>query len=43
MRFSSKLRVGDFRVFYDVDEQTAQVHIRAVRRKEAPQQTKDIV
>lgn len=33
-----ELRVGEFRVFYDVDEQVRVVHIRAVRQK-APEQT----
>jgi mRNA-degrading endonuclease RelE of RelBE toxin-antitoxin system len=28
-----QLRVGDFRVFYDVDEARAEVVVRAVRRK----------
>jgi len=28
-----QLRVGDFRVFYDVDEEREQVIVRAVRRK----------
>ena len=28
-----QLRVGDFRVFYDVDEERQQVIVRAVRRK----------
>jgi mRNA-degrading endonuclease RelE of RelBE toxin-antitoxin system len=28
-----QLRVGDFRVFYDVDEVRAEVVVRAVRRK----------
>ncbi len=29
----SQLRVGDFRVFYDVDERAREVIVRAVRRK----------
>jgi mRNA-degrading endonuclease RelE of RelBE toxin-antitoxin system len=29
-----QLRVGDLRVFYDVDESTRVVIVRAVRRKE---------
>jgi len=37
-----ELRVGEFRVFYDVNEQAALVHVRAVRRKEPTTQTKDI-
>ena len=28
-----QLRVGDFRVFYDVDEREREVVVRAVRRK----------
>jgi mRNA-degrading endonuclease RelE of RelBE toxin-antitoxin system len=38
-----ELRVGAFRVFYDVAEEERQVHIRAVRRKEPRQQTEEIV
>ena len=37
------LRVGDFRVFYDVDELANQVHVRSVRLKEPWQTTEDIV
>jgi mRNA-degrading endonuclease RelE of RelBE toxin-antitoxin system len=37
-----QLRVGLYRVFYDVDEKLNQVHIRAVRRKEPTDRTKDI-
>lgn len=37
-----ELRVGQWRVFYDVDEASAQVHVRSVRRKDPPQRTKDI-
>jgi mRNA-degrading endonuclease RelE of RelBE toxin-antitoxin system len=37
-----ELRVGQFRVFYDVDEATKRVHIRAVRRKASGQTTEDI-
>ena len=37
-----ELRVGSYRVFYDVEEATKQVHVRAVRRKDAPQRTEDI-
>jgi mRNA-degrading endonuclease RelE of RelBE toxin-antitoxin system len=28
-----QLRVGDFRVFYDVDEERQEVIVRAIRRK----------
>ena len=38
-----ELRVGVFRVFYDVEEDEQRVHVRAVRRKEPPQKTEDIV
>lgn len=37
-----ELRVGMFRVFYDVDEASLRVSIRAVREKAADKQTKDI-
>jgi mRNA-degrading endonuclease RelE of RelBE toxin-antitoxin system len=37
-----ELRVGAFRVFYDVDETEKQVHIRAVRHKGQTQTTEDI-
>jgi len=38
-----ELRVGAFRVFYDVQEDERQVHVRAVRRKEPRHTTEDIV
>ena len=38
-----ELRVGTFRVFYDVDELLQQVHVRAVRRKEPNQTTEEIL
>ena len=38
-----ELRVGDFRVFYDVDESERRVHVRAVRRKNPSQTTEDIL
>lgn len=37
-----ELRVGEFRVFYDVDEPELKVHVRAVRRKRPTQRTEDI-
>lgn len=37
-----QLRVGDFRVFYDVDEGKQTVYVRAVRLKEAHQTTEDV-
>jgi mRNA-degrading endonuclease RelE of RelBE toxin-antitoxin system len=38
-----ELRVGEFRVFYDVADDEKRVHVRAVRRKETKQRTEDIV
>jgi mRNA-degrading endonuclease RelE of RelBE toxin-antitoxin system len=37
-----ELRVGDFRVFYDVDEDAQVVYVRAVRLKEHGKTTEDI-
>jgi len=37
-----ELRVGSFRVFYDADDASKQVHIRAVRHKGQTQATEDI-
>lgn len=37
-----ELRVGDFRVFYDVDEESQVVNVRAVREKGRGQTTEDI-
>ena len=37
-----ELRVGDYRVFYDVDAATSTVFVRVIRRKEAGQTTEDI-
>jgi mRNA-degrading endonuclease RelE of RelBE toxin-antitoxin system len=37
-----QLRVGEYRVFYDVDETTLKVYVRAVRLKEPYQTTEDI-
>jgi mRNA-degrading endonuclease RelE of RelBE toxin-antitoxin system len=37
-----ELRVGDYRVFYDVNEVVQAVYVRAVRLKEAHQTTEDI-
>ncbi|MBI1927722.1 type II toxin-antitoxin system RelE/ParE family toxin [Candidatus Poribacteria bacterium] len=37
-----ELRVGKYRVFYDVDETTSVVVIRAVREKPADKRTEDI-
>jgi mRNA-degrading endonuclease RelE of RelBE toxin-antitoxin system len=38
-----ELRVGRFRVFYDVQDDERCVHVRAVRRKGPSQRTEDIV
>jgi len=38
-----ELRVGDYRVFYDVAEEEQVVYIRAIRKKPAARTTKDIV
>jgi mRNA-degrading endonuclease RelE of RelBE toxin-antitoxin system len=37
-----ELRVADFRVFYDVDEGSKVVHVRALRHKGSGQTTEDI-
>jgi mRNA-degrading endonuclease RelE of RelBE toxin-antitoxin system len=37
-----ELRLGPFRVFYDVHDEEQHVHVRAVRRKESAQKTEDI-
>jgi mRNA-degrading endonuclease RelE of RelBE toxin-antitoxin system len=37
-----ELRVGPFRVFYDVAVADQRVHVRAVRRKGATEKTEDI-
>jgi mRNA-degrading endonuclease RelE of RelBE toxin-antitoxin system len=38
-----ELRVGEYRIFYDVDEAEKFVYIRAIRRKPPEQTTEDIV
>ncbi|MSU58784.1 MAG: type II toxin-antitoxin system RelE/ParE family toxin [Pedosphaera sp.] len=38
-----EIRIGEHRVFYDVDEAAAMVHIRAVRRKPPHRTTGDIL
>ncbi len=38
-----QLRVGDYRVFYDVDETENRVFIRAVRRKPPHRTTEEIL
>jgi mRNA-degrading endonuclease RelE of RelBE toxin-antitoxin system len=37
-----EIRIGAFRVFYDINETAKQVHVRAIRRKGQGQTTKDI-
>ena len=38
-----ELRIGDYRVFYDVDQEQQQVHIRAIRRKPPHATTEEIL
>ncbi|MGH7230715.1 MAG: type II toxin-antitoxin system RelE family toxin [Nitrospiraceae bacterium] len=38
-----ELRVGDYRVFYDVAEEEQVVYIRAIRKKPAGRTTEDIL
>jgi mRNA-degrading endonuclease RelE of RelBE toxin-antitoxin system len=38
-----ELRIGDWRVFYDVDEQDSLVVVRAIRRKSPGKTTEDIL
>ena len=38
-----QLRVGEFRVFYDVNEEERQVYVRAIRRKPAHLNTEEIL
>lgn len=38
-----KLRVGEFRVFYDVDLKEGRVYVRAVRRKPPHRTTEEIL
>jgi mRNA-degrading endonuclease RelE of RelBE toxin-antitoxin system len=38
-----ELRVGEFRVFYDVNKESAHVIVRAVRRKPPHKTTEDIL
>jgi len=37
------LRVGPFRVFYDVQEAERRVYVRAIRHKPAHRQTEEIL
>jgi mRNA-degrading endonuclease RelE of RelBE toxin-antitoxin system len=37
-----ELRIGDVRVFYDVDAEAREVNVRAIRRKAQDQTTEDI-
>jgi mRNA-degrading endonuclease RelE of RelBE toxin-antitoxin system len=38
-----ELRVGEYRVFYDVDAATETVYVRAIRLKTPDQTTEDII
>jgi mRNA-degrading endonuclease RelE of RelBE toxin-antitoxin system len=38
-----ELRVGDFRVFYDVDAEESRVYVRAIRRKPPHRTTEEIL
>jgi mRNA-degrading endonuclease RelE of RelBE toxin-antitoxin system len=38
-----ELRVGEYRVFYDVDEANLVVYVRAVRRKQQGETTEDVI
>jgi mRNA-degrading endonuclease RelE of RelBE toxin-antitoxin system len=38
-----QLRVGEFRVFYDVDESTERVYVRAIRHKPPHKTTEEIL
>ena len=38
-----ELRVGEYRVFYDVDEDQQTVYVRAVRRKGQDQTTEEVI
>ena len=38
-----ELRVGEYRVFYDVDEEVNKVYVRAVRRKPPHKTTEEIL
>jgi mRNA-degrading endonuclease RelE of RelBE toxin-antitoxin system len=37
-----ELRVGEYRIFYDIDRDGAIVNVRAVRRKEKRKRTEDL-
>ena len=38
-----ELRVGEWRVFYDIDQEEMLVHIRTIRRKPPEKRTEDIL
>lgn len=38
-----ELRVGDYRIFYDVDEEAHKVYVRAIRRKPPHKRTEEIL
>ena len=41
--YAIELRVGAYRVFYDVDDDENKVYVRAVRKKPPYKRTEDIV
>ncbi len=38
-----ELRVGEYRIFYDVDEDEKKVYVRAIRRKPPHKTTEEIL
>jgi mRNA-degrading endonuclease RelE of RelBE toxin-antitoxin system len=38
-----ELRVGDYRIFYDVNEEAHRVYVRAIRRKPPHKRTEEIL
>ena len=38
-----ELRVGHYRIFYDVDEEQRKVYVRAIRRKPPHTQTEEVI
>ena len=38
-----ELRVGEYRVFYDVDEEEQKIYVRAIRKKPPHKTTKEIL
>ena len=41
--FAFELRIGDFRVFYDVAEQSQTVYVRAIREKPPHSMTEEVL